>query len=112
MLVSQPCKNVKQMLFTLKRKMKIKKTNTTFHLEILSNQNNIFLFFDLKSKMKIKKSDTTLDLETLSNQNSNMIFLLFSLKTKMKIRKPPLSWMSILNSESHSVTLRVVWGGL
>ena len=81
-LVSQPCKNVKQMLFTLKTKMKIKKTNTTFHLEILSNQ------------------------------NSNMIFLLFALKSKMKIRKPPLSWMSILNLESHSVSLRLVWGGL
>ena len=77
--------------------MKIKKSDTTFHLEILSNQNNIFLFFDLKSKMKIKKYDTTLDVETLSNQNSNMIFLLFALKSKMKIRKPPLSWMSILN---------------
>ena len=45
--------------------MKIKKSDTTFHLEILTNKNNIFLFFDMKRKMKIIKSDTTLDLETL-----------------------------------------------
>ena len=30
----------------------------------------------------------------------------------MKIRKAPLSWMSILNLESHSLSLRVVWGGV
>ena len=77
--------------------MKIKKTDTNFHLEILSNQNNIFFVFYLKIKTKIKKCDNTFYLETLSNQNSNMIFLLFALKGKIKIQKPPLSWMSILN---------------
>ena len=41
-------------VFILKSKMKIKKFDTTFHFEILSNQNNIFLFFYLKRKIKIK----------------------------------------------------------